>query len=253
MGDVLAVEGVTVRFAGLVALSDVSLRVGAGAIQAVIGPNGAGKSTLFGTISGYVRPAAGRVLFEGDDMTKATPTRAARAGMRRTFQNGGIFPDLSVLENVLTGLPGSWRFGLLGAGLGLRSARQTEAEDLHAARAVLEQMGISDLAFRRAGDLPAGQQRLVEISRALAGDARLLLLDEPAVGLTGAELETLGAVLRRLAGAGLAILLVEHVIDFVMALAERVLVLNHGEVLAEGTPAEIRAHDAVLEAYLGRR
>lgn len=246
MGDVLAVEDVTVRFAGLVALSDVSLRVGAGAIQAVIGPNGAGKSTLFGTISGYVRPAAGRVLFEGADMTKATPTQAARAGMRRTFQNGGIFPDLSVLENVLTGLPGSWRFGLFGA-------RRTETEDLRTAHAVLEQMGIADLAPRRTGDLPAGQQRLVEISRALAGDARLLLLDEPAVGLTGAELETLGTVLRCLAAAGLAILLVEHVIDFVMALADRVLVLNHGEVLAEGTPAEIRAHDAVLEAYLGRR
>jgi branched-chain amino acid transport system ATP-binding protein len=253
MGDVLAVEGITVRFAGLVALSDVSLRVGQGAIQAVIGPNGAGKSTLFGTISGYVRPAAGRVLFEGADMTKATPTRAARAGMRRTFQNGGIFPDLSVLENVMTGLPGSWRFGLLGAAFGLLNARRTEAEDLRAAHAVLGQMGIADLASRRAADLPAGQQRLVEISRALAGDARLLLLDEPAVGLTGAELNTLGTVLRRLADAGLAILLVEHVIDFVMALAERVLVLNHGEVLAEGTPAEIRAHDAVLEAYLGRR
>jgi branched-chain amino acid transport system ATP-binding protein len=158
-----------------------------------------------------------------------------------------------VLENVMTGLPGSWRFGLLGAAFGLLNARRTEAEDLRAAHAVLGQMGIADLASRRAADLPAGQQRLVEISRALAGDARLLLLDEPAVGLTGAELNTLGTVLRRLADAGLAILLVEHVIDFVMALAERVLVLNHGEVLAEGTPAEIRAHDAVLEAYLGRR
>ncbi|MGA9867518.1 MAG: ABC transporter ATP-binding protein [Acetobacteraceae bacterium] len=253
MSAVLTVEGVTVRFAGLVALSDVSLVVGGGTIEAVIGPNGAGKSTLFGTISGYVRPTAGRVAFDGTDMTRATPTEAARAGMRRTFQNGGIFPDLSVLENVLTGLPGSWRFGMLGVALGFAGARQRERSDVAAARALLEKMGIGGLAGRRAGDLPAGQQRLVEISRALAGEAKLLLLDEPAVGLTRAELDTLGGVLRRLAAGGLAILLVEHVIDFVMALAQRVLVLNHGEVLAQGTPAEIRAHDAVLEAYLGRR
>ena len=253
MTPILSVEGVTVRFGGLVALADVSFTVPAGFIQAVIGPNGAGKSTLFGAISGYVKPLAGRVVFGGADMTGATPSAAARAGMRRTFQNGGVFPDLSVLENVLAGLPCGWQLGVLRTALGLRTARRQEGADITAATAVLAQMGIADLADRRAGDLPAGQQRLVEISRAIAGQARLLLLDEPAVGLTQAELETLGHVLRRLAADGMAILLVEHVIDFVMALAGRVLVLNHGEVLAEGTPAEIRAHDAVLEAYLGRR
>jgi branched-chain amino acid transport system ATP-binding protein len=250
---VLKVENVTVQFAGLLALSGVSLGLERGAIGAVIGPNGAGKSTLFGIISGYVRPTAGRVLFDGADMTQASPTQSARAGMRRTFQNGGTFPDFTVLENVLTGLPGSWRFGMLRTALGLPGARRIEAADVRAAHAVLEETGIAALAGRRVGDLPGGQQRLVEISRALAGQARLLLLDEPAVGLTQAELDTLSAVLRRLAADGLAILLVEHVIDFVMALAGRVLVLNHGQVLAEGTPAEIRADDAVLEAYLGHR
>ncbi len=253
MSDVLEVDGVTVRFSGLVALSKVSLGVPAGFIQAIIGPNGAGKSTLFGAISGYVKPESGRILFAGMNMAQATPTMAARAGMRRTFQNGGVFGELTVLENVLCGLPDSGRLAIWPTALGLAGSRRKEAADIAAAHGLLDHMGIAELADRMVGDLPAGQQRLVEITRALAGNARLLLLDEPAVGLTQAELATLGGVLRRLADAGMAILLVEHVIDFVLALAERVLVLNHGEVLAEGTPAEVRANDAVLEAYLGRR
>ncbi|MGA3402594.1 MAG: ABC transporter ATP-binding protein [Acetobacteraceae bacterium] len=253
MNPVLQVDGVTVRFAGLLALSDVSFSLAPGFIQAVIGPNGAGKSTLFGVISGYVKPESGRVTFANQDLTGWPPTAIARAGMRRTFQNGGIFRELTVLENVLTGIPQAWDFRIAATALRLPGIRRREAAAIGHARETLDRLGIADIADRVAGELPAGQQRLVEIARTIAARTQILLLDEPAVGLTLGELDRLGAVLRQLAAEGVSVLLVEHVIDFVMALGERILVLNHGEIIASGTPDEIRSHDAVLEAYLGRK
>lgn len=249
---ILSVRDVTVKFSGLTALSDVSFDVEAGSVFAVIGPNGAGKSTLFNTITGYTRLTGGEVWFDGKVMNGQRPHVIARQGMRRTFQNGGIFAEMSVLENVLTGLAQVTDSSILGLALGLPAAGRAEAAAMTRAWELMRLMGVEELAHRTAKDLSSGQQRLVEIARALAAEVRLLLLDEPAVGLTVRDRENLMAVLRRLTSEGVTVLLVEHSIDLVMAASHRIVVLNYGQVIAEGDPAEIRSHEAVLEAYLGR-
>jgi branched-chain amino acid transport system ATP-binding protein len=247
----LELDGVTVNFAGLKALTDVSFSLDAGQVKAVIGPNGAGKTTLFNTITGYVRPTAGVVRFDGRDIVGMKPAKISASGMRRTFQNGGVFAEMTVLENVLTGLNQRVESGFLGIVLGLPGANRIETGATRQALELLETMGLSGYADRRAADLSSGQQRLVEITRALAARTRLLLLDEPAVGLSAAERGNLVATLRGLAAEGMAVLLVEHSIDLVMAVSDEIVVLNYGEVIAQGVPAAIRTHPAVLEAYLG--
>lgn len=249
--SMLELDRVNVSFAGLQALSEVSFKLDAGQIGAVIGPNGAGKTTLFNVITGYVRPTSGAVRFSGTDLTGMPPYRISALGMRRTFQNGGAFGSMTVLENVLTGLNQQTGGSLFSIALGLPSARRAERLALKKAEDLLALMGLSELADRVTGDLSSGQQRVVEITRALAAHTQLLLLDEPAIGLSGAEREHLMTVLRRLAGEGISVLLVEHNIDIVMSISESIVVLNYGQVIAEGTPAEIRNHPAVLEAYLG--
>jgi branched-chain amino acid transport system ATP-binding protein len=250
--SLLQLDGVCVSFAGLKALSDVSFSLEQGQIGAVIGPNGAGKSTLFNAITGYVRPVAGKVRFGGRDLGGMPPHRISALGMRRTFQNGGAFGAMTVLENVLTGLNQHTAGSALGIIFGLPQARRAEAQAVERARELLELMDLSALADRVTSDLSSGQQRIVEITRALAARTKLLLLDEPAVGLSAAERDHLVGVLRRLSREGIAVLLVEHTIDMVMAISEKVVVLNYGQVIADGTPEEIRAHPAVLEAYLGQ-
>ncbi|WP_144630231.1 ABC transporter ATP-binding protein [Bordetella genomosp. 13] len=247
----LQLDGVCVSFAGLKALRDVSFSLEPGRIGAVIGPNGAGKSTLFNTITGYVRPASGTVRFDGQALAGMKPHRIAQLGMRRTFQNGGAFGSMTVLENVLAGLHARTDSSPLGIVLGLGGARAQEAQALRQARDLIALMGLDALSDRVTRDLSSGQQRIVEITRALAARTRLLLLDEPAVGLSGTERDHLMSVLRNLAGQGISILLVEHTIDMVMAISDAIVVLNYGQVIAAGTPDEIRAHPAVLEAYLG--
>jgi branched-chain amino acid transport system ATP-binding protein len=247
----LQLEDVSVSFAGLKALSNVSFNLAAGEITSVIGPNGAGKSTLFNAITGYVRPRSGKVLFEGRDLAGLPPHRISALGMRRTFQNGGAFGSMTVLENVLTGLSQQIKGSILGIILGFPSSRRAESEAVNKARELLTLMGLSELADRVTSDLPSGQQRIVEITRTLAARTNLLLLDEPAVGLTGNERDHLVTVLRRLSSEGIAVLLVEHTIDMVMAISDKVIVLNYGQVIADGTPDKIRSHPAVLEAYLG--
>jgi branched-chain amino acid transport system ATP-binding protein len=247
----LELDGVTVNFSGLKALTDVSFSLDAGQVKAVIGPNGAGKSTLFNTITGYVKPTAGTVRFDGRDVVGRPPAKISASGMRRTFQNGGVFAEMTVLENVLTGLNQRVESGFLGIMLGLPAAGRIEADATRQALALLETMGLSAYADRRAADLSSGQQRLVEITRALAARTRLLLLDEPAVGLSAVERGNLVTTLRGLAAEGMAVLLVEHSIDLVMAVSDEIVVLNYGEVIAQGVPAAIRTHPAVLEAYLG--
>lgn len=249
--NLLQLDDVSVSFAGLKALQGVSFGLESGQIGAVIGPNGAGKSTLFNTITGYIHPVAGRVRFDGNELTGMEPHCIAQLGMRRTFQNGGAFAAMTVLENVLTGLHARTGSHPLGIALGLGRDRAREAQALARARELIILMGLDALADRTTGDLSSGQQRIVEITRALAAHTRLLLLDEPAVGLSGTEREHLMHVLRDLAHQGISILLVEHTIDMVMAISDFIVVLNYGQVIAIGTPDEIRAHPAVLEAYLG--
>ena len=249
----LQLDGVSVSFAGLKALNNVSFTLDAGQIGAVIGPNGAGKTTLFNAITGYVNPASGTVRFGGRDLAGMPPHRISALGMRRTFQNGGAFSSMTVIENVLTGLNQLTASSAVGIIFGLPSARRAELQALDRAHELLQLMGLSELADRVTSDLSSGQQRIVEITRALAARTQLLLLDEPAVGLSGSERDHLVNVLRRLSKEGIAVLLVEHTIDMVMAISEKVVVLNYGEVIADGPPAEIRAHPDVLEAYLGQQ
>jgi branched-chain amino acid transport system ATP-binding protein len=250
----LEVTDLSVAFAGLKALSGVSFGAEAGTICALIGPNGAGKTTLFNAITGFVRPNSGSVRLAGTEISGQSIHAIARQGVRRTFQNGGAFAGMTVLENVLTGL-GSAAHGdsMFAAALALPWARRREAERLARARALLDAVGLTALAARRVGDLPSGQQRLVEIARSMAGEPRLLMLDEPAVGLSPEERVQLSRMLRRLAATGVGIVLVEHVIDLVMAISDKIVVLNHGQKLAEGTPEQVRNDPMVLEAYLGRK
>jgi branched-chain amino acid transport system ATP-binding protein len=247
----LDVESVSVVFGGLAALTDVSLTVEAGTVCAVIGPNGAGKTTLFNAISGYERPKTGVVQLGGQVITGLPPHRISRLGLRRTFQSGGMFGEMTVLENVMVGADRATRSTIPGVLFWLPRDRAAERRAVAASREMLARVGIERIEHTRVRDLSFGQQRMVEITRALISQPRVLLLDEPAVGLSQAERDTLATTLRRLADEGIAVLLVEHVIDLVMAVSDRVTVLNFGRVLAEGTPAEVRADEAVLEAYLG--
>lgn len=247
----LELREVTVRFGGLVAVNGVSFRVDKGEICALIGPNGAGKTSLFNAVSGNVVADSGSILFRGEEIRQLTPHEISARGARRTFQNGGLFPDLTALENVLVGLHaqiGSRFFGLL---FGRHSAAAETAATARA-RELLALMGVGGVADQKAGDLSGGQQRIVEIVRALATNPPLLLLDEPAVGLSPPARDQLATVIRMLARErGVGILLIEHAIELVMSVADRVIVLNEGRKVADAPPEQVRADRAVLEAYLG--
>ncbi|MEN3794540.1 ABC transporter ATP-binding protein [Fulvimarina sp. MAC3] len=252
MSDLLNVEGLSVRFSGLTALEDVSFDLGGGEVRAVIGPNGAGKSTLFNAISGYVRPTAGTVHLNGEPLTELSPHAIAERGIRRTFQNGGLFPALTVLENVLTGLHAQTDGNFFDLLIGRRRALKSEADNVARARDLLKLMSMEHMADTPAGDLSGGQQRIVEIVRTVASDPPVLLLDEPAVGLSPVARDQMMDIIRRLAGEkGVGILLIEHAVELVMAAADRILVMAAGKRIAQGTPNEIRQDRAVLEAYLG--
>lgn len=232
----LQVRGLTVRFGGLAALTDVDLDVADGQVVGLIGPNGAGKTTVFNAVSGLVRPAAGTITVAGLPAPRA-PSGLARAGVARTLQGLGLFPGLSVLENV--------EVGALGA-------LDPAAPD-PAARALraLADLGIADRAALPVGALPYPEQKKVALARALVAEPRLLLLDEPAGGLGAADIAELDAVVRRVAATGCAVLLVEHHVDFVMGLCDRVVVLDFGRVIADGPPDAVRRDPAVTAAYLG--
>jgi ABC-type branched-subunit amino acid transport system ATPase component len=231
----LEVADVSVRFGGLAALRAVSLDVQAGEITGLIGPNGAGKTTLFNTITGLQRPSSGRILFDGADVTAASPNRRARLGMARTFQRLEAFGSLSVQENVLVAAEMS----------GSASAAAAWADDL------MERVGLVEVADERVDNLPTGTARLVELARALALRPRLLLLDEPSSGLDQQESEALAALLRDLVDETLAVLLVEHDMPLVMSTCAHIHVLDFGRTIASGTPAEIAVNPAVVAAYLG--
>lgn len=249
----LELSDVTVRYGGLTAVAGVSFAVEPGEVRSIIGPNGAGKTSLFNAITRHAPMAGGAIRLRGERIDGLAPHVVSAKGVRRTFQTGGLFGELTALENVLAGLHTQVRSGFFGVLFGLPGARAAERAATARARELLELMGIASVADQLAGALSGGQQRMVEIVRALATRPPLLLLDEPAVGLAPAVREQLLGVIRRLVREeGIAVVLIEHAIEFVMSVSDMILVLNEGKVIAEGTPAELPRNREVLEAYLGR-
>ena len=246
----LVVDDLHVSFGGVTALAGVSFVVRPPSITSLIGPNGAGKTTAFNAITGYLRANRGRVTWDGAPLA-GRPSDIARRGVVRTFQKTSVFPALSVFENVRTGLHLRGRAGVWSVLAGARRVRAEEARLAETAREILAFVGLDRRRDEIAGELPYGEQRLVELAVALAARPRLLLLDEPAAGMTGAEKERLIGMIRRIRAADVTVLLVEHDMKLVMGVSETVVVLNHGRVIAAGGPASIQAHPDVIRAYLG--
>ena len=252
MNPVLRVSDLTVRFGGLTAVDRVRLDIDAGQIHGLIGPNGAGKTTFFNAVSGLVPAHAGSLALAGKTITTAPAHVRARLGIRRTFQALQLSPHLTVLENVMFGLHSEIRENPLRTILNFSVRKSADWLAQARARQTLENLGIGDLALEPAGRLPFAQQRQVELARALVAAPKLLMLDEPAAGLSPAEIEQLDRMLVRLCKeSGVAILLVEHVISLVMNVCERVTVLDRGSVIAHGSPTQVAADPSVRQAYLG--
>jgi len=247
----LAVQDLAVRFGGVTALEHVSFEVRPGSITSVIGPNGAGKTTAFNAITGYLRPTAGRITYDGVGLTGLRPSSIARRGIVRTFQKTSVFPALSVEDNVLTGLHLRGTAGFLAVLAGRRRLAAEERALTAEAAGIIEFVGLAHRRHEPASALPYGEQRLVELGVALAARPRLLLLDEPGAGMTGSEKLVVSGLIRRVREQGVTVLLVEHDMRMVMGISDTVIVLNGGRVIAEGAPAAIQAHPEVIRAYLG--
>lgn len=253
MSPLLKADAISKQFRGLRAVADYSLELETGQILGLIGPNGAGKTTVFNMLTGILKPSTGKVLLNGHDITGFRPDRIAGLGLARTFQNLRLFNGLSVLDNVLVGAQIHKGYGVLAVLGSLPSFRKNEQKLQERAYELLEILDLSEKAGMEAGNLPYGDQRKLEIARAVATNPQILLLDEPAAGMNPREsrelIDTISRVRERFK---LTILLIEHDMHFVMNLCERIQVLSYGKIIAEGKPAEIQSNEQVIEAYLGR-
>ncbi len=247
----LAVRDLAVQFGGVAALGGVSFEVAPGRITSLIGPNGAGKTTAFNVITGFLAADRGEVRYEGAPLTGLRPSQVASRGVVRTFQRTSVFPQVNVFENVMIGLHLRGRAGLWSILLRNRRVRAEEAELARLACEILDFVGLTHRRDEAANALPYGEQRLLELAIALAGRPRLLLLDEPASGMNPAEKAALMGLIRRIREQGVTVFLVEHDMRLVMGISDEVIVLNYGQVIAQGSPAEVQRHPEVIRAYLG--
>ena len=249
--QILEVRDLTKMFGGVTAQDQISFSIETGIVCGLIGPNGAGKTTLFNMITGIYRPDAGKVVFNGRDIKKTPVHKLVKSGVARTFQHVELFSSMTLLENIMVGMHVRTKAGFWAAITRIPAMKKEEKQTRQRAEELLEFTGLADDTHKMAGDLPVGRQKTAQIARALASDPLLLLLDEPAAGLNPVETQALGVLIQKIKQAGITMMLVEHDMSLVMGMSDKVVVLDQGRKIAEGTPREIQTNEAVMSAYLG--